>query len=141
MAKEEHQRALILSSFHAGLTAKQIVDHFIIKKATVYALKKKLDAFVAEGNKPEDFSAKRKQHKKRSDAMDRAFIMDVERLIQEDPSRSMRAIARELNVSATVVRRVVKKEIKLKSYALKRGQFMNQGTKERRLAKAKKKLL
>ncbi len=97
-----------------------------------------MDAFVAEGNKPEDFSAKRKQHKKRSDAMDRAFIMDVERLIQEDPSRSMRAIACELNVSATVVRRVVKEEIKLKSYALKRGQFMNQGTKERRLAKAKK---
>ena len=67
-----------------------------------------------------------------------AFIADVRRMVDDNPGRSMRSIARELNVSDSTVRKVVKKKLKRKSFALKKGQFMNAATKERRLEKAKK---
>jgi hypothetical protein len=49
----------------------------------------------------------------------------------------MRSLARELNISKFVVRKKMAQDIRFKSYALRRGQFMSQATKERRLEKAK----
>ena len=66
------------------------------------------------------------------DAMGDAFIADVRRMVDDNPGRSMRSIACELNVSDSTVRKVVKKKLKRKSFAL------NAATTERRLEKAKK---
>ena len=51
---------------------------------------------------------KNKQRKIKKDAKDGAFTRDVERKIQEDPSKSMIFIARELKESAATVQKVVR---------------------------------
>jgi AraC-like DNA-binding protein len=58
-------------------------------------------------------------------------------LVNQNPGRSMRSLARELGVSEKTVRNRMQQDIRYKSYAMRRGQFMNQVTKERRLEKAK----
>ena len=138
MAGEEHRRAVIIFNLRAGMSPGEIVRRFNFKQSTVYDLKKKFDAFVAAGGAPDDFSVTRQPHQERMDAMGDAFIANVRRMVDDNPGRSMRSIARELNVSDSTVRKVVKKKLKRKSFALKKGQFMNAATKERRLEKAKK---
>jgi hypothetical protein len=49
----------------------------------------------------------------------------------------MQSLARELNISKFVIRKKMAQDFRFKSYALRRGQFMSQATKERRLEKAK----
>ncbi len=68
--------------------------------------------------------------------MDVSIVASLQDLYQ-DPGRSMRALARELGISLASVRNKMAQDIRYKSYAFRRGQFMNEVTKERRLAKAK----
>ncbi len=84
----------------------------------------------------EDFSSDRKIHMKKSDSRGVDIVARLQELDQ-DPSRSMRSLARELDISEFVVRKKMAQDIRYKSYALKRGQFMSQATKERRLEKVK----
>jgi DNA-binding Lrp family transcriptional regulator len=103
----------------------------------VHAVKKRYDAFIAAGGLPEDFSSARKSHKRRSEALDDDIVATLQNLVDEDPGRSMRSLARELGISEKTVRKKMTEDIRYKSYALRKGQFMSEGTKERRLEKAK----
>jgi hypothetical protein len=47
---------------------------------------------------PEDFSSNRKIHKKRSDTLGVDIIARLQELVDQDPSRSMRSLARELDI-------------------------------------------
>ena len=64
-------------------------------------------------------------------------VARVQELVNTDPSKSMRAMARELEVFVTLVCKIVK-DLRYKSYGLRKGQFMLKGTKLRQLEKAKK---
>ncbi len=141
MNEEERRRATIVNGLRAGRTVKDIVKFHNFKRTTVFDIKKKFDAFIAAGGRAEDFTGKRKKHKRRSDAMGDDVTGALVDLIDEDPGRSMRSMAKELNISPTTVRRKVRGDIRYKSYAMRRGQFMNDATKERRCAKAKLLLL
>ena len=57
-----------------------------------------------------------------------------------DPSKSMRAMAGELEVSATLVCKIGKEDLQYKSYGLRKGQFMSEAMKLRQLEKTKKRL-
>jgi hypothetical protein len=50
----------------------------------------------------------------------------------------MRSIATEMGVAERTVRRIMQEDIRYKSYAMRRGQFMSAATKIRRADKAKK---
>jgi hypothetical protein len=69
--------------------------------------------------------------------MDTNIVATLQDLVNQDPGRSMRSLARELGISEASVRNKMAQDIRYKSYALRRGHFMNKATKERRLAKAK----
>ena len=137
MSAEEMRRATIVGSLRAGRSVKDIVLLFGFKRTTVSDVKKKFDAHITQGGLPAEFGCKRKTHERRSDALGDGFVADLEDIIRQDPGRSMRSLARELDVHEKTIRRKVKGELNLKSYALRRGQFMNQATKERRCEKAK----
>ena len=77
------------------------------------------------------------KRKRRSDAHDEVLVDNIQQLIDEDPGRSMRGISRELTISEFLVRKIVKQDIRYKSYSLRRGQFMNAATKERRAERAR----
>jgi len=59
-------------------------------------VKRRYDAFIAGGGLLEDFETERKEHKKRSDTLDDAIMADLQQLVDQDPGRTMRSMAKEL---------------------------------------------
>jgi hypothetical protein len=84
------------------------------------------------------FEIARKIHKRCSDYKGTALAEDLRELITRDPGRSMRSMAQEMNISRTTVRKMVSEDLRYKSYAMRRGQFMSEATRTRRLEKAMK---
>jgi hypothetical protein len=86
--------------------------------------------FIEEGGQDEDFDIKRKQHRCRSDTHSKEIVEKVQEAINDDPGRSMRMLAEELEVSEWLIRKFVKEDIRYRSYSLRRGHFMTAATKE-----------
>jgi hypothetical protein len=84
-----------------------------------------------------EFSSYRKVHRRRRDTLDARIVAKLQALVDQDQGRSMRSLARELETSQFGVRKKMMQVIRYKSYALRRGQFLSQATKERRLEKAR----
>lgn len=57
---------------------------------------------------------------------------------RDSPSKSMRAIARDLNVSKGLIRRVIHEVLRYKSYVMRRGQFISAQTRNHRLIRGKR---
>ncbi len=138
MRREEQVRAVIVNGLRAGMTAKEIIQYHKLANTTVYVVKRKFDEFLAAGGSPASFNINRKKHKRRSDCKSAAIAEDVRNIVSRDPSKSMRAIAVEMKVHERTIRRTMKEELRYKSYAMRKGQFMSEATKNRRLHKAKK---
>ncbi len=71
------------------------------KSSKVKLLKKRCDKFIAVAGRglPEDFSSERKDHRRRSDALDDDTVAAVQQLVEKNPGRFMRSLARELGIS------------------------------------------
>ena len=99
----------------------------------VYDLAK---AYEASDDK-ENFRPERKTHKKRSGAIRTPkFVADVVEIVKENPSKSMRKIAKEMGTSRRTIGRTVKEDLNFKSYKLRRRQLLTDVQKERRKLKA-----
>ena len=70
--------------------------------STVKKQKKEYNDFINMGNSPEAYDVTRKIHKRCSNAQDHDIVAGVQKLVDMDPSKSMRAMAPELEVSATL---------------------------------------
>lgn len=66
------------------------------------------------------------------------FIQQIQAIVDENPSKSIRALARDLKVSEGLVRRVVHEDLRYKSYVMRRGQFMSAQTREQRTIRGKR---
>ena len=60
------------------------------------------------------------------------FVARVQAIIDDDPGKSMRAIARVLKVGDTTVRRCVSQDIRYKSYAMRTGQLLTEAAKQKK---------
>ncbi len=60
----------------------------------------------------------------------------VQEAINDNPRRSMRKLVEELEVSELLIRKIVKEDIRYRSYSLRRGQFMTAAMKKTRYEKA-----
>ena len=133
MSHEYNRRAAIIESLRAGHSAKDIIKWFNYPKTVVYDIKTAWDAAT---NKDE-FTAERKPHRKRSDAVRTAkFVTSVPKKVKCDPSVSMSEIAQDLKVSKATIHRTIHQDLNLKSYVIKRRQLLTKATKERRRVKA-----
>lgn len=133
MSREYDRRAAIIESLRAGHSAKDIIEWFNYPKTVVYDLKKAWDAAEDKG----DFTAERKAHRKRSDAVRTdEFVADVAEKVKGDPSQSMAKVAKDMNVSKATIHRTIHENLSLKSYVIKRRQLLTEDTKERRKIKA-----
>ena len=135
---QEAQRGAMVMGFRAGRTTKEIAEFNLIPLSTVKCFKKSWEKYLEEGGDADSFDIKRKPHKRRSDAFQEDMINNIQAMIDENPGRSMRNIATELKISDWSVRRIVKQDIRYKSYSLRRGQFMTEATKEKRCERAQK---
>jgi hypothetical protein len=125
MNSEEKVLMTIISSLRTGRSVKEIVKFHNLKRTTVWDIKHRYDTFIAAGGLTEDFSSERKAHSRRSDAVDISIITSLQDLINQDPGRSMRLLARELGISKASVRKIMVQDILYKFYAFRHGQFMN----------------
>jgi hypothetical protein len=135
---KEKTRAIVISGLCAGRTAQEIIQFHNIQKSTVYDIKKKFEAHVAAGGAPDDYETSRKTHKRRRDSKGAELADNLRDLVEKDPSRSMRSVAKEIGISECSVRKMMNEDFHYRSYAMRRGQFMSEATKARRLEKAKK---
>jgi hypothetical protein len=129
-------RGAIVTGIRAGRTNREIADFNNISVNTVKSFSREYHRFIEEGGQDEDFDLKRKQHRRRSDAHGVEMVAKVQEAINEDPGRSMRKLAEELEVSEGLIRKIVKQDIHYRSYSLRRGQFMTAATKRTRFEKA-----
>jgi hypothetical protein len=133
---QEAQRGAIDTGIRALRTNREITDFNNISYNTVKNFSREYHSFIEEGGQDEDFDVKRKKHSRRSDAHSMDLVERVQELINEDPGRSMRKLAEDLEVSEYLIRKIVKEDIRYKSYSLRRGQFMTEATKKTRYEKA-----
>ena len=122
---------------HAGRSNKEISEFNNIPMSKGKKQKKDYTDFIDEGDSPEDYDIPRKSHKPRSDAHDQDIVARVQELVDTDPSKSMRAMARKLEVSANLVHKIIKKDLQYKYYGLRKGQFTTEATKLQQLEKTK----
>ena len=83
--------------------------------------------------------AKRWKYKPHSDIVRTPqFLQQVQDIIDEDPSNSIRVISRDLQVSEYTIRRIAHEDIRYKCYMVRKGQFMPAQTREQLLIRAKR---
>jgi hypothetical protein len=120
MNSEEKVRATIISSLHTGRSVK---ESSITSKGAPCGTSNVVTTLLLL---PEDFSSERKAHSRRSDAMDVSIVASQQDLVNQDPGRSMRSLARELGISEASVCNKMAQNIRYKSYRC--GQFMKEAT-------------
>ena len=110
MTTQESRRSACFEAFRAGRTAKETADFFIYSLRNVCDLQRHFDK-VAVGSKPEEVSPSHRAPKRlcdsslsrEKDTRTPQFMMKLQELVDEDPSRSIRSMTREMNVSAMTV--------------------------------------
>ena len=108
MSKEYDVQATIIYGLHAGRTAKQISEFNNISQWTVYNMKKVYDA-------ANNITPARRKHNKCKDCKNPEIIHRIQKIISEDPGKSMRCIAREMNRSDATIRKIVADDIRYRS--------------------------
>ena len=93
----------IVSGVRVGRPNKEISEFKNIPMSRMKKHKKDNTDFINAGNSHEDYDITRKSHKRHTDVHDHDIIARVHELVDTDPSKSIRAMARELEVSATLV--------------------------------------
>ncbi|QQP37208.1 Transposable element tcb2 transposase [Caligus rogercresseyi] len=113
------RRGAMVCGFRAGRTNIEIATFNNIPHGTVRNFRMTYNKFVEDGGKEEEFDVTNGKRKRRSDAHDDDIVDNIQQIIDKDPGRSMRGIARELSVSDFLVRKIVKQDIRYKSYSLR----------------------
>ncbi|UYV73848.1 hypothetical protein LAZ67_11001126 [Cordylochernes scorpioides] len=131
--REFENRAAIIVALRAGRSPKEIVDFLKLPKTTIYRVKKQFDE--ADSNK--EGIATRKKHSRRSDRVrGEEFVKNVKEKIDGNPGKSMRAIAKEMDVGSMTIVRTIHEDLGLKFYALRKGQLLTENMKNNRKGKA-----
>jgi hypothetical protein len=137
MSAEYETRAAVLKALRAGRKPQEIARFLKVHRSLVYRLKKVLDQSQDAGEA--EITPARKQHKKRTVGLTRTadFVASLQEKINEDPSKSMRALAKEMQCDEKTIRNCIQEDIRYKSYKMRRGHFMSEATKQKRCKKAK----
>ena len=127
---QEIKRHAIIEALCTGRTAKKIIDFFNYNKDLVYRIKKQAC------NDPETCTGERKTHKQCSDAIrSPKFVTKVKQRIQDDPFKSMAALAFEMNINKFTISRTVAKGLNMKSYCLRKCHLLTAALMEQQLIK------
>ena len=78
----------------------------------------------------------RKARETKRPIRDAAFIEEIQATVEANPRKSMRAISREKGVSDRTVRQTIHEDLDLKSFALRKGQYLTETQMERRFVRA-----
>lgn len=113
----------------AGLTPTEIAAQLGISRCAVYKIKKKLKDTGTASRKPGSGRAQSVRTKK--------LIDKVKRRIKTNPVRSMRKMARELDVSRSSMQRLIKNDLNMKSRARVKVPLLTEAQQESRFSRSK----
>ena len=108
---------------------KEIIEWFKCPKTIVYDLAK---AYEASDDK-ENFRPECKTHKHSGAIRTPKFVVNVVKIVKENPSKSIRKIAKEMGTSRRTIGCTVKEDLNFKSNNLRRCQLLTQVQKRRKL--------
>ena len=129
---QEMKRHAVIVAIRAKHIDLEISNFLNCARSFVHKVRSELET----SNGDIESAAKRKKHEERSDIIKTPeFVKQAQNIIEKDPSTSMRAIARKLNVSEGLIRLVVHEDLRYKSYFMRRGQSGQ--TRENRLIRSK----
>ena len=102
------KRHALIVAIHAKHSDLEISQYFNVARSFVHKVRRELEA--SDGNV--ESVAKRRKHEPRSDTVRTLqFVQKIREIIDEDPSKSMRAISRYLQVSECTIRRIIHEDI------------------------------
>ena len=113
MSKQESNRSAVVVKVCAGASAKEIVRLVNVSGRTIYYINKAWESDKLS------YTPTRKKYKRRSNTDEWSRAKKVEKMVEKNPARSMRSMAREIGYSDYSLRRVMAKNIGYKSYALR----------------------
>ena len=124
------KREAIVAALLAGKTNKEVVEQLKVSAKTVYNVKKRFEAGKGLGHqsgagRPKSVTTPR-------------LINAIKSRVARNPVQTMRGMARDLNVSEKTVRRIVKKNLKAKSFARNQKFLLTDRIKISRLERCKK---
>ena len=132
---QQMKRHAVIVALSAGRNPNAIAGFLNVARSFVFKVKSEMEA---SGDDLASVS-ERKKHSRRSNITRTAeFVDEVRDAIDADPKKSMRAIAKEKDVSEATIRRVVHEDIRYKSYVMRRGQFLPEKAKENRVIRSRR---
>jgi len=120
MLTQKMKRDAVIVAIRAGKKESEITTFLNVARSFLYKVRKELVASVDEISTVSE----RKKHSKQN-------------IIDNDGVKSMRSIAKELQVSDWMIRKVVHEDLRYKSYVLRRGQFLSEKTEKNGLIRCK----
>ena len=133
---EYDRRAVVLQALRAWRTPAEISEFLRVPRSTVHRTAERVRAQQG-GEDGEDQGEVTPERKKRDSGPGRkrtpAFLQQLRALIEEDPMKSLRQLARELDVSPFLVRQAVHEDLRFKSYVIRVRQLLTDRMKAKRL--------
>ena len=131
---QEMKRHAVTVAIHANHSDLEIFQFLKVARSFGHKVRWELEASVDDNV---ESVVERKKHEARSDRIRAShFVQQVQGIIDEDPSKSIRAISKDLQVSECAIRRIAHEDIRYKSYVMRKGQFMSAQTREQRFIQA-----
>ena len=123
------KRAAIIELYRAGKTNSEILKLLKAPRSTVYHTISRCKELQSTEDRPRSGRPRSSRTPK--------MINAVRARIRRNPKRSMRAMARDMNVSEKTIRNIVKTDLKMSSFKMQTRQHLTDLQKKKRLARAK----
>ncbi len=130
MGLQEEKRHRVLDLLSAQVPPKRIAEVVGVSLITVYNIR----TANMEGKGPERSEGSGGHNKKRTDH----FVHNLKAKVAEDPTKSMRSLAMDMNVSPKTLRKAVNEDLGLKSYTRTTRHLLTRRMKAIRLERCKK---
>ncbi|XP_076044978.1 uncharacterized protein LOC143027553 [Oratosquilla oratoria] len=122
------QREAIIELHRAGKTNSEIIKLLKVAKSTVYHV---VNRFKELGT-----SEDRRRSGRPRTARTKKVVNAVRERMRRNPKRSIRKLAKDMNVSNTSMRTIVRKDLRLSPYKMRKRQFLTPLQKQKRLERA-----
>ena len=116
----------------AGRAPSAVADFLDLPRSLVYRIKQAYDNFDGPEEEKEAFCVDRKIKEAHRSVRDSTFVANMKMMVEANPRKSIRAIAREMGVSNCTVRLAIHEDLRLKSYALRKAQLLTEAQAEKR---------
>ena len=126
---EIRKRNAVLVGIHAGSSMQFQIFNLGVNLRTTQRIRKVLD----DSSGDSDSTAARKSHSDHSDLNGTLkFVCEIQTMVDNDSSKSIRSITKDMEVLEFLIRQVVHEDIQYFLYKMRKGQFLSKDMKDKR---------